>query len=131
MLARFSCQMYFSNSVMFTCFSCLKFLMWFLSGNPKFKNINNKKQSWSVNFDVENFYQSILETLLIDAINFTKSSANITKQDLSIIMQSRKTLLFQNSEPWVKKLEKWTFRRTYGLLRWCRIMWASWFIHLK
>ena len=69
-----------------------------------FKNINNKKQSSFVNFDVENFYPSISEKLLIDAINFAKSSANITEQDLSIIMQSRKTLLFQNSEPWVKKL---------------------------
>ena len=41
---------------------------------------------------------------MIDAISFTKSSANITEQDLFIIMQSRKTLLFQNSEPWVKEL---------------------------
>ena len=43
------------------------------------------------------------EKLLIDAINFAKSSINITEQGLSIIMQSRKTLLFQNSESWVKK----------------------------
>ena len=27
----------------------------------------------------------------------------MTERDLSIIMQSRITLLFQNSEPWVKK----------------------------
>ena len=33
-----------------------------------FKNINNKKQSSFVNFDVENFYQSISEKPLIDAI---------------------------------------------------------------
>ena len=66
--------------------------------------MDNKKQPSFVNFDVENFYPSISEKLLIDAINFAKSSANITEQDLSIIMQSRKTLLFQNSEPWVQKL---------------------------
>ena len=53
---------------------------------------------------VENFCLSISEKLLIDAINFAKSSANITEQDLSIIMQSRKILLFQNSEPSVKKI---------------------------
>ena len=69
-----------------------------------FKNINNKKQSSFVNFDVENFYPSISEKLLIDAINFAKSSSKIAEQDLSIIMQSRKIMLFQNSEPWVKKL---------------------------
>ena len=67
--------------------------------------MDNKKQPSFVNFDVENFYPSISEKLLIDAINFAKSSANITEQDLSIIMQSRKTLLFQNSEPWGENLE--------------------------
>ena len=69
-----------------------------------FENINNKKQSSFLNFEVENFYPSISEKLLIDVINFAKSSANITEQDLFITMQSRKTLLFQNSEPWMKKL---------------------------
>ena len=68
-----------------------------------FKNINSKKQSSFVNFEVERFYPSISEKLLIDGINFAKSSINITEQDLSIIMQSRKTLLFQNSESCVKK----------------------------
>ena len=68
-----------------------------------FKNINKKKKSSLLNFDVENFYPSISVKRLIDAINFAKSSANITERDLSIIMQSRITLLFQNSEPWVKK----------------------------
>ena len=68
-----------------------------------FKNINNKKKSSLLKFDVENFYPSISVKRLIDAINFAKSSANITERDLSIIMQSRITLLFQNSEPWVKK----------------------------
>ena len=63
-----------------------------------FKNINNKKQSSFINFDVENFYPSISEKLVMDALNFAKSSVNITDQDLSIIMQSRKTLLFQNSK---------------------------------
>ena len=64
-----------------------------------------KKQSSFLNFDVENFYPSISEKLLTDAINFAKSSANITEQDLSITMQSRKTMLFQNSEPWGKNLK--------------------------
>ena len=68
-----------------------------------FKNISNKKQSSFINFDVENFYPPISEKLLIDALNFAKSSINITEQNLSIIMQSKKTLLFQNSESWAKK----------------------------
>ena len=46
-----------------------------------YKDINNKKQSSFANFDVENLYPSISEKLLIDAINFAKSSANIIEQD--------------------------------------------------
>ena len=74
-----------------------------------FKNINNKKQSSFVNFEIDNFYSSISEKRLLDAINYAKSSANITEQDLSIIMQSRKTLIFENSEPWTKILENENF----------------------
>ena len=52
--------------------------------------------------------------LLIDAINFAKLSANTIEQDLSIIMQLRTTLLFQISEPCVKKLENENFDITMG-----------------
>ena len=53
-----------------------------LSLNCWFKNINSKNQSSFVNFDVENFYPSISEKLLIDAINFAKSSVNITRRSI-------------------------------------------------
>ena len=62
---------------------------------------------------MENFYPSISEKL-IDAINFAKLSKNIKEQNLSTIMQSRKTLLFQNSEPWVKNLRNGNFDVTMG-----------------
>ena len=82
-----------------------------------FKNVNNKKQPSFINFDVENFYPSISEKLLIDALNFAKSSINITEQDLSIIMQSRKTLLLQNSESWIKKTGNENFDGPTTVLR--------------
>ena len=69
----------------------------------QFKNIPNKKASSFVNFDAENFYPSILEKLLTDAISYAKSLIDKTEEEYSIIMHSRKILLFQNSEPWVKK----------------------------
>ena len=56
-----------------------------------------------MNFDVENFYPSIWIDLFTDAINYGKIITNIENDQLSIIMQSRKTLLFSNNEPWVKK----------------------------
>ena len=68
-----------------------------------FKNIKSKKASSFVNFDVENFYPSISIDLFTDAISYAKAITNINDDQLSIIMQSRKTLLFNNNEPWIKK----------------------------
>ena len=50
---------------------------------------------------------------------FVKNFIEITDQDLAIIMQSRKTLMLENAEPWVKKsgTEDLTF---HGVLRLCR-----------
>ena len=56
-----------------------------------------------MNFYVENFYPFISIDLFTDAISYAKTMTNINDDQLSIIMQSRKTLLFNNNEPWVKK----------------------------
>ena len=55
------------------------------------------------NFDVESFYPSISLKRFTDSINFAKDYINISTEDLNIIIQSRKTLLFFNNEPGVKK----------------------------
>ena len=68
-----------------------------------FKNIKSKKTSSFVNFDVENFYPSISIDLFTDAISYAKIITNIDDDQLSIIAESRKTLLFKNNEPWVKR----------------------------
>ena len=54
-------------------------------------------------FDIKDFYQSIKETLLIKAINFDENLVNITNEDKVIIKHARKSLLYDNSEPWMKK----------------------------
>ena len=68
-----------------------------------FKNINHKKECKFVNLDIENFYPSISEDLLNKSIQYAQTHINISASDLEIIMQSRKTLLFHNNQPWVKK----------------------------
>ena len=68
-----------------------------------FKIIPDKRVSSCVNFNVENFYPSILMKLFTDSIKYAKSLIQITDQDLAIIMLARKGLLFLNTEPWVKK----------------------------
>ena len=67
------------------------------------KSIPNEKASSFVKLGVENFYPSISQDLLTDAISCTKSLIDIMEQEYSIIAHSRKILLFQNSKPWMKK----------------------------
>ena len=69
-----------------------------------FKNIRNKRNASFFVFDIESFYPSISLNLLEDAINFAKTVCNISGHDIAIIMQARRTLLFNNGEPWVKKV---------------------------
>ena len=45
-------------------------------------------------FDIECFYSSISENLLIKAIQFAKLITKITDEGINLIIQSRKTLLF-------------------------------------
>ena len=68
-----------------------------------FKSIRNKRVSSFVNFNVENFYPSISMKLFRESIEYVKNLIEITGQALVIIMQAIKTLLFENTEPWVKK----------------------------
>ena len=62
-----------------------------------------------MNFDVENFYPSISIDLFTDAISYAKTITNIDDDQLSIIMQPREPLLFNNNQPWVKKTGKENF----------------------
>ena len=68
-----------------------------------FKNIPNKRQSRFIQFDVENFYPSISLTLFNNAIQYACEITEITNHDISIIKHCRKTLLFNNNQPWQKK----------------------------
>ena len=62
-----------------------------------------------MNFDAENFYPPILIYLFMHAINYAKTITNIDDDKLSILVQSRKTLLFNRNEPWVKKTGEESF----------------------
>ena len=61
---------------------------------------NNYFLHWNEN---EDFYPSIKETLLIKAINFAEKLVNITNEDKVIVKHARKSLLYDNSESWMKK----------------------------
>ena len=68
-----------------------------------FVNIRNKNKTTFFQFGIESFCPSISPQLFNKALNFARNIVDISDSDYKIIMQSRKTLLFNNEEPWVKK----------------------------
>ena len=54
-------------------------------------------------FDIKDFYPSIKETLLSEAIQFAKEHVLITRKDVEVIFHARRSVLYNNGEPWVKK----------------------------
>ena len=70
-----------------------------------FKSIPNKHLYTFLMFDIKDFYPSIKEKLLWEAIRFAKLYISITNKDIEAIFHARKSLLYYNDEPWVRKGE--------------------------
>ena len=67
-----------------------------------FKKIESKS-SHKFLFDIKNFYPSIKEVLLIKALKFAKQLVTIKSKDRETIFHARKSLLYREGEPWIKK----------------------------
>ena len=67
-----------------------------------FKNIKNKNSCTFTTFDIDEFYPSITQKLLSDAINFASSHTNISQNEKEVILHCRKSLLFSDNDHWVK-----------------------------
>ena len=68
-----------------------------------FRNISNKRDSAFICFDIVEFYPSITEKLLNDALDFASEHVEITALDRRLILHAKQTLLYNQGEPWVKK----------------------------
>ena len=68
-----------------------------------FKQIKNKNLYKFATFDIKEFYPSIKECLLKNAINFTEQHTEISEKDKAIIFHARKSLLFNGQHVWIKK----------------------------
>ena len=54
-------------------------------------------------FDIEEFYPSISKELLQKAINHASAFVRINNEEINVIMYSRKSLLFDSNNIWIKK----------------------------
>ena len=68
-----------------------------------FKNIKNKKKCSFMQFDIEEFYPSISKELFLKVITYEKTLVNKSDEEINTIMHSRKFLLFNNTDIWIKK----------------------------
>ena len=64
-------------------------------------------------FDIKEFYPSIKENILIKALNFAKIRVGLSNDERDMILQARKSLLFDKEEVWTKKIGN-TFDVTMG-----------------
>ena len=78
-----------------------------------FKNIEAKNSKHFLQLDIIDFYSSISEELLTNALAFAKSMMQIKPSTTNIIMHSRKSLLFSDNTVWMKKGES-LFDVTFG-----------------
>ena len=56
-------------------------------------------------FDIKDFYPSISESLLKEALRFAKKKVDISETEEETIFHSRKSLLFDKNHVWIKKKE--------------------------
>ena len=79
-----------------------------------FKNINDKSSCSFIQFDIKEFYPSITEKILDNAVSFAREHVAISTEQLRIIKHCRKSLLFNENEAWKKKNTHESFDVTMG-----------------
>ena len=79
-----------------------------------YKSIANKPAHSFICFDVVEFYPSISEELLFEALTWASNYDEITDKEKEIIIQAKKSLLFNGNETWCKKSSNSLFDVTMG-----------------
>ena len=68
-----------------------------------FNNIEDKNSYTFTMFDVKDFYPSIKENLLKEALDFARLHTTVSSGDVDVILHARKSLLFNEDHAWIKK----------------------------
>ena len=79
-----------------------------------FGSIEQKEKHMFIVFDIVSFYPSITEDLLRKALEFAQQYVQVKQSDADIIMNARKSLLFNEDQPWMKKEKDGAFDVTMG-----------------
>ncbi|KAL5019984.1 hypothetical protein ScPMuIL_002876 [Solemya velum] len=79
-----------------------------------FENIQRKGEHSFITFDVCDFYPSITEKLLKEALDYASQFTTVSDQDRNIILHVKKSLLYHKNSPWIKKDTNNMFDVTMG-----------------
>ena len=75
-------------------------IMWFQKIN---NSITERERLSFINFDVIDFYPSISEKLLLDALKYAEKFIKISTEDKKLFLHVRKSFLINEGKPWHKK----------------------------
>ena len=75
--------------------------------NSIVQNLPDKCNLTFVNFDVVEFYPSITEAILLEALEFAEQHTKFSKPDIEVILHARRSLLFTKNKPWIKCTGSW------------------------
>jgi hypothetical protein len=79
-----------------------------------FENIRDKERHSFISFDIVDFYPSISEKRLDQALSWASNLTTISDNDILIIKHTRKSSLFNTGKPWSKKDSEGLFDVTMG-----------------
>ena len=79
-----------------------------------FSNLSNKSTRSFINFDIVDFYPSISEELLCEALSFASNYVPITDNEKNIIIQAKSSVLFSQNNTWCKETSSSLFDVTMG-----------------
>ena len=68
-----------------------------------FNKLSITEDSVFIQLDIEDFYPSISRELFDKALDFASKHFKISQEEKDIILNSRKSLLFNDQRPWIKK----------------------------
>ena len=68
-----------------------------------FNSVKINSNSRFLQFDIKDFYPSITQELLNNALTWAQNFVNISEEDKNIIFQCKKSFLYNKGEPWDKK----------------------------
>ena len=84
-----------------------------------FKSLRNKNKLHFIQYDISEYYPSITEKLLMEAVTWAENYTYISEEDKAVILVASNSLLYSNGQPWKKKNCQNFFDLTMGSFHAC------------